>query len=88
MNSKHFRLFVLHQEKIIYFQDSGCTSSNLIRKTEGYPMHHRVDPYFIDYASIRLNERRNHDPPLVLGSRCPDVLKGSSNMQPKYVFKV
>lgn len=75
VNSKYSRLFVLHQVKMIYFQGSGCASSNLIRKTEGYPEHHRIDPYFIGYAFLRLNERRNHDPPLVLGSRCPEVLK-------------
>lgn len=40
-------------------------------------MHHRIDPYFIGYAIIRLNGRGNHDPPVVLGSGHPDVLKGS-----------
>jgi len=49
----------------------------VIRQSEGYSVHHKIDPYFIGYATRRLNERGNHDPPVVLGSRCLDVLKGS-----------
>lgn len=49
----------------------------VIRRTSGYSAHHSLDPYFIGYAAVTLNERGNHDPAVVLGSRHPDVFKGS-----------